>query len=90
MKVVKIHLPRPRAPHHNATPTVPHATPTAPENTGTPNSNNSQSNYQMEKPKLPRFTGDVRDYAIFKADFKHIVEARYGKRDAITILRSSL
>ncbi len=44
----------------------------------------------MEKPKLPRFTGDVRDYAIFKADFKHIVEARYGQRDAITILRSSL
>ena len=68
----------------------PEATPTAPENTGTPNSNNNQSNYQMEKPKLPRFTGDVRDYAIFKADFKHIVEARYGKRDAITILRSSL
>ncbi len=68
----------------------PEATPTAPENTGTPNSNNNQSNYQMEKPKLPRFTGDVRDYAIFKVDFKHIVEARYGKRDAITILRSSL
>ena len=44
----------------------------------------------MEKPKLHRFTGDVRDYAIFKADFKHIVEARYGKRDAITILTSSL
>jgi hypothetical protein len=68
----------------------PEATPTAPENTGTPNTNSNQSNYQMEKPKLPRFTGDVRDYAIFKADFKHIVEARYGKRDAITILRSSL
>ncbi|CAB4039896.1 PREDICTED: uncharacterized protein LOC100889228, partial [Paramuricea clavata] len=28
--------------------------------------------------------------AIFKADFKHIVETRYGKRDAITILRASL
>ena len=41
----------------------------------------------MEKPKLPRFAGDVRDYAIFKAHFKHIVEARYGKREAITILR---
>jgi hypothetical protein len=44
----------------------------------------------MEKPKLPRFAGDVRDYAIFKAGFKHIVETRYGNRDAMTILRASL
>ena len=51
---------------------------------------NNQCNFQMEKPKLPKFSGDVRDYAIFKADFKHVVETRYGKRDAITILRTSL
>ena len=51
---------------------------------------NNQWNFQMEKPKLQRFAGDVRDYAIFKADFKHIVEAQYEKREAITILRASL
>ena len=44
----------------------------------------------MEKPKMPKFSGDVREFAIFKADFKHPVEARYSKRDSITILRASL
>ena len=44
----------------------------------------------MEKPKMPKFSGDVREFAIFKADFKHLVEARYIKRDSITILRASL
>jgi hypothetical protein len=28
----------------------------------------------MEKPKLPKFAGDVQEYAIFKADFKHAIE----------------
>ena len=45
--------------------------------------------FRVEKPKLPKFSGDVRNYAIFKSDFNHI-NARYGKRDAITILRSCL
>ena len=44
----------------------------------------------MEKPKLPKFFGDVREYAIFKSDFKHAIEARYTKRDSITFLRTCL
>ena len=44
----------------------------------------------MEKPKIPRFAGDVRDYAIFRSDFKHAVDSRYSKRDAISLLRTSL
>ena len=44
----------------------------------------------MEKPKLPKFTGDVRGYAISKANFKHAIESRYSKRDSITLLRTCL
>ena len=54
------------------------------------NDNSNEYAFRMEKPKMPKFAGDVRDYSIFKADFKHLVETRYGKRDAITLLRSSL
>ena len=54
------------------------------------NGNNTQLAFRMEKPKMPKFSGDVREFAIFKADFKHLVEARYHKRDSITILRASL
>ena len=36
--------------------------------------------FKMEKPKMPRFAGDVRDYAIFRSDFKHAVDSRYSKR----------
>ena len=46
--------------------------------------------FKMEKPKMPKFTGDVREYAIFRSDFKHAIESRYGKRDAITFLRACL
>ena len=46
--------------------------------------------FKVEKPKLPKFSGDVRDYVIFRADFKHAVESQYSDRDAITILRASL
>ena len=46
--------------------------------------------FRMEKPKMPKFSGDLRDYVIFKSDFKHLVETRYSKRDAITLLRASL
>ncbi|CAB3987123.1 Hypothetical predicted protein, partial [Paramuricea clavata] len=63
-------------------------------------SNNVQENVQqsattpcgfkMERPKMPRFAGDVRDYVIFRADFKHAVDSRYGKRDAMSLLRTSL
>ena len=31
--------------------------------------------FKMEKPKLPRFSGDVREYSIFRDDFKHVIEA---------------
>ena len=46
--------------------------------------------HKHEKPKLPVFAGDVREYAIFRSDFKHATEARYSKRDAITLLRTCL
>ena len=40
---------------------------------------------------MPKFCGDVRDYVIFKADFKHLVETiRYRKRDTITLKASLL
>ena len=45
--------------------------------------------FKMEKPKMPKFYGDV-EYAIFRADFKHTIESRYSKRDAITFLRTCL
>ena len=32
-------------------------------------------------------SGDVKEYVIFRADFKHTIESRYSKRDAITLLR---
>ena len=35
-------------------------------------------------------SGDVREYVIFRADFKHTIESRYSKRDAITLLRTCL
>ena len=46
--------------------------------------------FKMEKPKLPRFSGNVREYSIFRDDFKHAIEARYSKRDAMTCLRACL
>ena len=46
--------------------------------------------FRIEKPKLPQFSGDVREYVIFRADFKHAIESRYAKRDAITMLRTWL
>ena len=43
-----------------------------------------------EKPKMLMFSGDVRKYFIFKADFQHAVAKYYSERDAISILRSCL
>ena len=51
---------------------------------------NRKSLLKHEKPKLPTFSGDVRKYFIFRADFKHAVETQCSDRDAITILRSCL
>lgn len=55
-----------------------------------PDIQSSECGFKMEKPKMPKFTGDVREYAIFRADFKHAIESRYTKRDAITFLRTCL
>ena len=62
---------------------------------GHENNNNAASasgacGFKMEKPKMPKFAGDVREYAIFRADFKHAIESKYSKRDAITFLRTCL
>ena len=46
--------------------------------------------FKLEKPKLPVFAGNVRDYAIFRSDFKHAMEAKYSKGDSITLLRTCL
>ena len=46
--------------------------------------------FEVEKPKMPRFSGDVRDYVIFRADFRHVVDSRFSKKDAISLLRTSL
>ena len=45
---------------------------------------------RLEKPKLPTFSGDVRDYYTFKDDFKHMIDPNYEARDAVSILRNSL
>ena len=46
--------------------------------------------FKVEKPKMPSFSGDVQENAIFRSDFKHAIEARYTKRVAITMLRKCL
>ena len=51
---------------------------------------NQTCGFKMEKPKMPKFSGDVREYAIFRADFKHTIANRYSKRDVMTILRTCL
>lgn len=54
------------------------------------NSGSTPCGFRMEKPKMPRFTGDVRDYAIFRSDFKDAIDSRFSKRDAISLLHTSL
>ena len=39
--------------------------------------NSPPCGFRMKKPKLPKFSGDVREYMIFHADFKHAIESRY-------------
>ena len=46
--------------------------------------------FKMEKPKMPKLAGDVREYAIFRTDFKHAIESKYNERDATTYLRTCL
>ncbi len=54
------------------------------------NSQIQHATFKMEKPKLPRFSGDVREYFIFREDFEHAIEHRYTKRDAMTYQRACL
>ncbi|KAJ8032343.1 hypothetical protein HOLleu_25850 [Holothuria leucospilota] len=36
------------------------------------------SKLKMEKPKMPKFSGDVRDYHVFKSDFMHAIGTGYN------------
>ena len=58
----------------------------------TSNEHNASSKLRprVEKPKLPVFAGDVRDYHTFKDDFQHMIDPVYDARDAVSILRGSL
>ena len=52
--------------------------------------NEQSCGFHKEKPKLPKFSGDVREYVISRADFKHTIDSRYSKRDAVTLSRTCL
>lgn len=41
--------------------------------------------FKLEKPKPPVFVWNVRDCAIFRSNFKYATEAKYAKRDAVTL-----
>lgn len=53
------------------------------QTTGTPfvvntaKSDYAACTFKLEKPKLPIFSGNVRDYAIFRSDIKHMIETNY-------------
>ena len=53
------------------------------QTTGTPfvvntaKSDYAACTFKLEKPKPPIFSGNVRDYAIFRSDIKHMIEANY-------------
>ena len=54
------------------------------------NASTGTCGFKMEKPKMPKFAGDVRNYVIFRADYKHAIELKYSKEDAITFLCTCL
>lgn len=75
----------------NLTEEIPHGSGDGSSNGTAHESNVSTScGFKMEKPKMPRFAGDVRDYTIFRSDFRHVVDTRHSKRDAISLLRTYL
>ena len=55
------------------------------ENNGTITTNyNTKCAFRMEKPKMLKFSGRCkREFSLFKADFKHMVDVWFSKRDAI-------
>ncbi|ESO98758.1 hypothetical protein LOTGIDRAFT_158704 [Lottia gigantea] len=44
---------------------------------GNPTQSTDVCQFKMEKPKMPKFSGDVREYYTFKSDFLHMVSSRY-------------
>ena len=60
------------------------------DNTIQASQNKLTCGFKMEKPKMPHFAGDVCDYVVFWADFKHAVDSKCSKKDAISLLRTSL
>ena len=46
--------------------------------------------FKAEKPRIPKFAGDVREYAIFRSDFKDTIVSKNSKRGTITFLRACL
>lgn len=48
-------------------------------NTSQENSNKLICELKQEKPGMPCFSGDVCDYIIFPANFRHAVNSRYRK-----------
>ena len=65
-------------------------TPQASQNTIAQDDISENCAFRIEKPRMPNFTGDVREYAIFKSDFEHIIGSKYSNRDAIALLRTAL
>ena len=65
-------------------------TPQASQNTIAQDDISEKCAFRIEKPRMPNFTGDVREYAIFKSDFQHIIGSKYSNRDAIALLRTAL
>lgn len=72
---------------HRVEPQVTSAPP--PSSSATAPSSSGTSSFKLEKLKLPKFKGDVREYNIFKTDFVHL-SSIYTDRDAVTLLRSCL
>ncbi|ESP05523.1 hypothetical protein LOTGIDRAFT_152381 [Lottia gigantea] len=45
---------------------------------GNPTQSTDVCQFKMEKSKMPKFSGDVREYYTFKSDFLHMVSSRYS------------
>ena len=73
-------IPIVNAGQNNSTPPLNNENNSVNENVQVPNlvsglsTSSNVCSFKMEKPKLPKFAGDVREYAIFKADLKHAID----------------
>ena len=52
---------------------------------GTDDHRSTATQFKLERIKLPKFKGDIRDYHVFKSDFTHMVR-NCSSRDAIALL----